>query len=291
VAGESGSPQVLRTRMSALRYWLAFVVIIAVWAWVLPRLEGFRPFLKSGGQVVWSLTVHAALFSASGVFLILWVVGDAWRRRDAVSILIGLWVVGVFVFVTLINWTVNGRSLLPMAPALAILLVRRWEERLPRQKDAPLSRRAGVCLVLAAIAAAVFSLALVKADCNVARVERDVTCGLYKKYERPGRTVWFEGHGGYQFYLEKLGARPLDMARPQIGPEDVVIVPNCAPGVSTPNLNVVTVIDAVKYQPNRFYSTSEPSLGAAFYEAVRGPLPYAAGHPKADYCFVFAVKK
>jgi hypothetical protein len=53
----------------------------------------------------------------------------------------------------------------------------------------------------------------------------------------------------------------------------------------------VGVLDSVKYQPNRYFSTSEPSLGASFYEAVRGPLPFAAGKAKPDYCFVFARRK
>jgi hypothetical protein len=38
-----------------------------------------------------------------------------------------LWVLGTFVFAAFMNWTVNARSILPMTPAIGILIVRRLE--------------------------------------------------------------------------------------------------------------------------------------------------------------------
>ena len=39
-------------------------------------------------------------------------------RRDA--LLLALWILGTCVFAALLNWTTNGRSILPLVPAAAI---------------------------------------------------------------------------------------------------------------------------------------------------------------------------
>ena len=42
-----------------------------------------------------------------------------------------LWVIGTFLFAAFLNWTVNARSLLPLTPAVAILMTRRLEQNYP----------------------------------------------------------------------------------------------------------------------------------------------------------------
>jgi hypothetical protein len=43
-------------------------------------------------------------------------------------------------------------------------------------------------------------------------------------------------------------------------------------------------------RPNTFLSTVDSAIGACFYAARRGPLPYAAGKLKPDYYLVFRPK-
>ena len=50
---------------------------------------------------------------------------DAWKRKDADSLLLMLWVFGTFIFTGFVNWAINARSVLPLIPAVGILLARR----------------------------------------------------------------------------------------------------------------------------------------------------------------------
>ena len=83
----------------------------------------------------WLAAVQAAALIVTGVSVLAAAAVDLYRRRDAGSVLLAAWVAGTFVFATYLNWSVTARTLLPMAPAVAILIVRRLEDRgaLPRQ--------------------------------------------------------------------------------------------------------------------------------------------------------------
>ena len=75
----------------------------------------------------WDFLLQVALLTAGGLHLLLLVAAETWRRRDAVTMILVLWIVGVLFFAMVLNWTVNARSFLPLVPAVAILLVRRLE--------------------------------------------------------------------------------------------------------------------------------------------------------------------
>jgi hypothetical protein len=139
--------------------------------------------------------------------------------------------------------------------------------------------------------ALVIALFLARADCNVAKADRTAAADLCAKYQKPGGTIWFEGHWGFQWYMEKLGAKALDMVHPQVGAEDVIVIPNSTPGAARPDLTAVELIDAGGYLPNKYCSTLNPSIGAGFYSDYRGPLPFGFGRLKPDYYLVFRPKR
>jgi hypothetical protein len=246
----------------------------------------------------WGLSLQAAVLAVNGLQILALAGIDFWQRRQPGSLLLLLWVVGIFVYAIVVNYTINGRGLLLLAPALGILVARRLEERAVLKPLsgglslllAPAAPRSTALLLLPALPGLLLSLLLVKADCNVAAAERAAATDLCAKYQQPGRTIWFEGHWGFQWYMEKLGARAVDMLRPQIRPQDVLVIPNSTPGAARPDMNAVEFIDAVKYFPNRYYSTLNPSIGAGFYSDYRGPLPFAFGRLKPDYYLVFKPK-
>jgi hypothetical protein len=219
---------------------------------------------------------------------------DWWERKDSPALLLLLWTFGVFTFATVVNWSINGRSFLPLAPAAGLLVARRLNGAgRGSSVGEPAARRARgstALLFLPAVLGLLLSLLLVQADTNEAKAQRDAATDLCTKYQRAGRTVWFEGHWGIQYYMEKSGARPLDMVHPEAKPGDVVVVPNSAPGVSRPDPNTAALVEAVKYQRNRYGSTMNPSLGAGFYNVYRGPMPFAAGRIKPDYYLVFEAR-
>jgi hypothetical protein len=80
-----------------------------------------RDFYRHWFAVGFQLT----LFIAAGFSVIALAVADAWKRRDADTLLLALWVVGTFLFTGFVNWTINARSILPLIPAVGVLLARR----------------------------------------------------------------------------------------------------------------------------------------------------------------------
>ena len=112
-----------------LMWWLwrpralaAFVVLGALSVFLVFKDQ---PLVSPGGASGRFLQVQLWLWVVGGISILAMAVEDARRRRDAVSGLLLLWIVGTFAFTVFVNWTVNGRSILPMAPAVGILLARR----------------------------------------------------------------------------------------------------------------------------------------------------------------------
>src|SRR5204862_6338284 len=97
------------------------------------------------GSSRWFIEFQILVWAVGGVCVLALAVADVWARRDAGAWLLGLWVIGTFLFAAEINWTVNGRSLLPMGPAIGMLVARRLERNaLADQISSP--RSACICL-------------------------------------------------------------------------------------------------------------------------------------------------
>src|SRR5437588_3234677 len=74
------------------------------------------------------ISIQLVLFIAGGISVLALAISDYRRERDPDSLFLLLWVVGSFWFTAYLNWTVNVRSVLPMIPAVGILLARRLEK-------------------------------------------------------------------------------------------------------------------------------------------------------------------
>src|ERR1051326_7924940 len=72
----------------------------------------------------WPLELQRAIFLLGGISIVALVISDFRKHLDAGSALLGLWVLGVLGFASLFNWTINGRRVLPMLPAVGLLLAR-----------------------------------------------------------------------------------------------------------------------------------------------------------------------
>ena len=113
---------------------------------------------------------------------------------------------------------VNARSFLLVVPAAAILLVRRL-----RPATVPFKRE--VWFLWPLVPAAVITLSLAVADYRVANSARTAAEQIAAQYNPPNHKLWFEGHWGFQYYMEKLGGLPIDVERSLLQPGDTVVVP------------------------------------------------------------------
>ncbi|MGO9480007.1 MAG: glycosyltransferase family 39 protein [Limisphaerales bacterium] len=218
----------------------------------------------------WSYALQAALLTAGGLHLLALAGAEAWQKRDATSAVLVLWVLSGLFFAMALNWTVSARNFLPVVPAAAILLVRRL-----RTAAAPWDVRSWWPLV----PAAAIGLNLVLADYRVANAERTAAEKIAATYRPANHTLWFEGHWGFQYYLEKLGGRPLDCERSRLQPGDVLVVPFANSNFIPLPPDTVGWIDRLDYSPNSLFNLSiaNPSSAGAFYSSSLGPLPFAIG--------------
>ncbi len=243
-----------------------------------------QPWEDTERMARWDLILQLAVLMATGLLLLLLAVADVWERRDANSLILLLWIMGGFFFAAVVNWTVSARSFLPLVPAAAILLARRWDaaEYLPRP---------GGQAIWALIPSAVIAVSLVRADCRVADSARTAAGQIAAQYTTPGHPLWFEGHWGFQYYLQKSGGHPIDTEQSILQPGDMVVFPcdnSC--GISLPPGSVGWV-NNLQYSPGSWINLSigAPSAAGGFYSSLLGPTPFAVGKAEPHVYFVVKV--
>lgn len=225
------------------------------------------------GEDTGLVCAEMALFIAGGISLLGLAGTDLWKRRDAESLLLTLWVAGTFLFAVYVNWTVNGRSILPMIPAAGILIARRWEETNKARGGSP--RR----WWWPAAVAGVLSLWMTWGDAGWASSQKLAAELMHDKTAGATGTVWFAGHWGLQYYMQAEGGVPVDVSlfSKSFRSGDFIVLPknntntfDIAPGFTSSRESIV-------FPMTRRAATMCPELGAGFYSSAWGPLPFAVG--------------
>lgn len=157
-----------------------------------------------------------------------------------------------------------------------------------------------VAATLAAVATPAFLVSSTNVMCDVLLVAFWVWAvelwirGVERRSSGGGAagTLWFEGHWGFQHYMEARGAQPLDWRRSRLARGDRVAIP-------IDNANVVALpADAVVHRAVSdvpvlpFLATLSPRLRAGFYLDAWGPLPFAFGRvPPERYVLLEVVRE
>jgi 4-amino-4-deoxy-L-arabinose transferase-like glycosyltransferase len=236
----------------------------AAW-WVLPSGEPPRRH-----PIEVEESVFAAL-SFAGAFLV-WV--SCLRRArpgvEATDLFLLLWLGGLWVFSSLLNWHVNAADALLAAPPVLLLLFR--DERL----------RPGARGVLACVALAFpVSLLLASADTIQADFYRDAARRVDAEIgDRPGAR-WSVGQWGLQHYLAQVGFRPV--VPPMYGRTDLSRGDWVATARNVSQMDVSANLD--RYAMRRVWTwerrtwiplrTTNPDAGAGFYSHHYGYVPFA----------------
>ena len=277
---------------------VAPAVILAPWLW-----RGRTLAIFGGMSVLSSVALFAAnLFSnhyswiegptrlAVELQVIFWVFGgisvlalaiaDLRRHRDAASWLLFFWVFGTFLFAAVFNWTVNGRSFLPLAPAIGILIARGLDARGPGW--ASVGRQ-----WIGFAVAAVLALVVVRADFLVSCADRRTALATADRYRAQRDAFYFEGHWGFQYYMELEGMRALDFSRSELKPGDILAVPVNNTSIKSPVPAAVVQWDEIRAGGSRWSATMDPTIASGFYASVRGPLPFAFGKTTDESVYVY----
>jgi 4-amino-4-deoxy-L-arabinose transferase-like glycosyltransferase len=257
------APGLLRRRTLAL----LLAALVGAMLLAPPPLLAEYPTPGQHVQAWPGLAAQFVLFVAGGLAGLLLAVRELRRAPgDAGAWLLSLWVAGTLAFAAWFNWSVTMRSVLPLVPALALLV--------GRAARAGSLRRAVLIPALAVSAA--LALAVAWGD----YAQADTARAAVREIDPPrpgGATTWFLGHWGFQWYMEARGARAIDLVRDKPRAGDLVVRP-------LNNTNIVPVagsdfrlVRAIQLPLAVCVSTMQLTLGTGFYSDAWGPLPYALG--------------
>jgi tetratricopeptide (TPR) repeat protein len=228
------------------------------------------------------LELQRAIFLLGGISIVALVISDFRKHLDAGSALLGLWVLGVLVFASLFNWTINGRSVLPMLPAVGLLLARRLEPAAGSERGPqPAVLACGLGL------AALTVLAVAAADYRLANSGREAAGVIASKYPAPANNLSFQGHWGFQYYLEKKGRRPLDVWAARPAPGELIAVP--ANDMHELPAQATRLLEVLEFRPNSWLTTLDRIIGVGFHSDFWGPLPFGVGHVEPERYYIFKV--
>ena len=233
--------------------------------------------LRTNAGVHWGTLLQTICLTLAALQLLALVVLDVWSKRDAVALLLALWVFGTLLFAGWFNWSISVRSILPAAPAAAMLIARRLQLR-TRHARAVDSRRATWSDWLPLPLALAIALALGWADYRSANANRAAARVLISRYSRhvTGSDLWFCGHWGLQYYLQQAGAKPINLHGSDVYEGSVIVVPDDNPGgVEVPeNWNLRETIE----EPLAgWLTTISLDEQVSFYSSVLGPVPFYFG--------------
>jgi 4-amino-4-deoxy-L-arabinose transferase-like glycosyltransferase len=230
-----------------------------------------------GGLLGGWFLVQLVVWCAVGVGVLWLAVDDVVRTRRPEALMLSAWVIGTFVFASFVNWTVNARSILPLVPAVGILAARRLD-RLAETGTPPTPAWVAGGLTTAAA----LSMAILSADAALATASRQAASDLVEKLGARGTPVWFQGHWGFQYYAEHLGARPLDRRGSRVGVGEWIIRPANNSYLFTLPRDFLSLPIRREIPVPSWVSTMDPRAHSGFYAATFGWLPFAVGgaHPE-----------
>jgi len=264
-------------RLWTRRTWLGGGLCLLVAAFAVVWTGGI------GSRFGWFLQWQMALLLAGGIQLLLLALVELWRRFDTISLILVLWLGCGFVFAAVLNWTVSARSFLPMVPAAAILVARRLTQG-PSVATAektfllPLAFSTGVSLLIAA------------ADFSLANSARTAAQQLATEYPPSSSRLWFEGHAGFQFYLQRAGAVPVDFSKTILPPGEILVAPSDDYNLVAPDPNDAEITMTNEFQICPWLSTASVATGAGFYGAG-GLLPFVFGPVPTKKYYIFKVEQ
>ena len=179
---------------------------------------------------------------------------------------------------------VMAMGLMVATPALAILVARRLQAF-------PAPRANSFFLRVPLVAAAIIALWVASGDTAEANSERRAAELVHRHTQDRSRPVWFEGHWGFQYYMQEFGAQPLRLGPAIYRAGDFLAIPtnNLAPFQIPENVLGTPIL--VGSTQGSMLTTQNRELGAGFYASTLGPLPFAFGPAPPDRAVVAQIIK
>lgn len=227
--------------------------------------------------VFWAIAGTSLLASAARDFL---------EKRDADSAMLACWLLGTFVFAAFCNWVINGRSILPMSIPAGIVVMRRLQQR---AAHAAVFSRAG--LSIPTIAGGLLAVWVAVGDYFFALASQTAARTVAADYNDKGHSLWFQGHWGFQYYMEQEGAIAFDFQQlnhrtAPLKAGDYIAMPSHNTNVN-PLKEPVVEQETIAVPILGGITTMDKPSGSGFYASIIGPLPFAIGRGPVQTVAVF----
>ncbi len=225
------------------------------------------------------MLIHLGLMLAAGGLLIVLPVRDTVQHRDAEGVLLALWVFGAIVFTLYLNHLINARTLLPLAPAMGIVIARN------------LPATAGRAVQFTPVAlGAVLSLWVAWGDYIVAEGGRHAAREAIARAKAEKVGLYYAGLWGFQYYVTQGGGKAFSVIDGGYGGEHKI-------KMTHGDLLVISSDSREKWRtpPDRFEEIAFPSVPnrarvatyhpvdpAGFYSHLSGILPYKFGQSSQE---------
>jgi hypothetical protein len=226
------------------------------------------------GENTHLVRLEGGVFIGIGLALLALAGLDLYRNHNADSLLLFLWITGTFSFATFFNWSVTARTVLPLVPPAAILVIR-WFS-VSGKFDAIVR----VCFACAS------SLIIAAADFRQANSAREAAAIFHREFQTESSTVWFQSHWGFQFYMQQWGAKPVNALTVQFRPSDIIVIPANNTAIISINLEEVFPPQTIEIPVLPLITTFGRGTGACFYSSIRGPVPWAVDHVGPELYYI-----
>lgn len=264
---------------------LAVIALHRGWADVLHEVNSVQ---TAAG---WQLLAHAIVFLAAGIGAVGLVACELSSPRWRASLLLTTWVLGTLLFAGFINWTINGRTILPLVPALGILVAR----RLDQLEGVPSRRRFLAELELRDLPPIVVGLAIAMivafGDTAQAVTARQAADILARSHRPESQQFTFVGHWGFQYYMQQHGAVPLDSGHMKYEPGDIVLVPRWNTNSVVLPTELAATKEEVELEMPWPVATQCKQVNAGFYGTSYGRLPWRIGSVPTDQYVVQEIRR
>lgn len=223
------------------------------------------------------LELYALILSIGGLILTFKFLQNLISLKSIEDAFVGIWFVGMLFFIIFLNWTVAGRVILLLLPPTIILLFRKSDKKLIQGKNI------GVLLCIVTLT---FSLLIAAADYGYSKTYKKAAEDIERFYNvnlRNERQLWFAGHWGFQYYMEKKGFLPFNYfgLNQEVKAGDYVALP-----LNNTNVHIKPIFTDIYRNrkltefvyPNylHIHSMSQPRK-AGFYGNFFGILPFNIG--------------
>jgi hypothetical protein len=102
--------------------------------------------------------------------------------------------------------------------------------------------------------------------------------------------IGFEGHWGFQYYMEQFGAKPLDRDDLRLVSNEMIVVPLANSFLFPLPQDRVEPVSEYRAQAAKWVAIMSVPAGAGYYSDGWGPAPFIFGSAPPDQYFVFRVK-